>query len=383
MPTCDFCARSWPFTPTPPCALCLSRASHVRAATLNRRAKTRTPSRPASTPVPRVGCVADAGVYVPMLGEAILAHNAASSAAARLLLRGVLVGNGCIGYGVTGGCGLDSLDLFLTSLERKAAGIPRPALAGARSACNGELDAGLQPSGLSAACGAALAAVFEEVGTYNEYHYGSPCGGDGQGNWGAGTGFACGSGALSSYLSRRETQRALHVITGNEPAREWRAWDGDSPLYNITATDVQPSYRALLAAGVSTLIYNGLLDTAVPAAGAEKWVPRVAGQALSASRRPWAAPTAPNYTAGHVTVYASGLTFATVIGAGHLVPADMPVPAQAMVEAFLAARPLPPYEGPRCKRLWLGRGYGEFCSGGGVVNASSREHKEGVESKKE
>ncbi len=61
--------------------------------------------------------------------------------------------------------------------------------------------------------------------------------------------------------------------------------------------------------------------------------------------------------------YLSGqLRFATVLGAGHLVPAERPQSALALVTAALDSnRQLPPYTGPQCKRLWLGRGYGEFC----------------------
>ena len=130
---------------------------------------------------------------------------------------------------------------------------------------------------------------------------------------------------------------------------------------NITAADVQPSYRELLSANVSVLVYNGLRDTGVPAVGAEKWVPRVAGTALVEPRRKWGTPAQGGAFAGHVTAYASGLTFATVAGAGHLVPADRPVPALAMLSAFLQGEPLPAYQGAKCKRLWIGRGYGNFC----------------------
>jgi hypothetical protein len=33
----------------------------------------------------------------------------------------------------------------------------------------------------------------------------------------------------------------------------------------------------------------------------------------------------------------------------------------AVISAFLKAKSLPKYTGPKCKRLWLGRGYGDFC----------------------
>ena len=168
-----------------------------------------------------------------------------------------------------------------------------------------------------------------------------------------------------------------------------RCRDGDAPNYNITEADAQPVYRELLAANISTLIYSGLADTGVPDVGAERcdalivehghlcspllssdapsdrraccrWLPRVAGSSIRHARRKWGAPTDGRF-AGHVTEYESGLTFVTVSGAGHLVPADRPVASLAMMGAWLRGEALPAYRGKACKRLWLGRGYGEFC----------------------
>lgn len=122
----------------------------------------------------------------------------------------------------------------------------------------------------------------------------------------------------------------------------------------------QPVYRELLAAKVRMLIYSGLSDTGVPDVGAERWLPRVAGPRLLAPRRKWGTPPSGEF-AGHVTEYESGLTFVTVAGAGHLVPGDRPVAALSMIRSWVAAEPLPAYKGKPCKRLWLGRGYGNFC----------------------
>ena len=105
--------------------------------------------------------------------------------------------------------------------------------------------------------------LFEEVGEYNEYHWASPCGPDGQGNWGDGSAFACATNVLPKYLALPEVQVALNVIKSGETPLQWAEWDGDAPNYNITEADAQPVYRALLAANVSMLIYSGLADTGV------------------------------------------------------------------------------------------------------------------------
>jgi hypothetical protein len=301
-----------------------------------------------------------AGVYVPLLAQRVL-HDAALRAS-RVKLVGAAVGDGCIGFGVSGGCGLDALDVFVSVLERVSPVVSEDALGGVRASCStAELTTGRLPKELSTGCAAAMRDLFIEVGEYNQYHFGSPCGPDGQGNWGAGDAFACANGVLQAYLALPETQEALNVIRPGEAPLNWTAWDGDSPFYHITAADVQPAYRELLGAGVPMLIYSGLRDTGVPKVGAEKWLPRVGGGPPTSRRRKWGAPPKGEF-AGHVTEYAGGnLTFVTVAGAGHLVPADRPIASHTMLGAWLHGEQMPTYQGAPCKRLWLGRGYGDFC----------------------
>ena len=319
------------------------------------------------------------GIYVPVLAARVAAHNLVARDDARIALRGIAVGNGCVGYGVAGGCGLDALELFVTSLEQASPDADRATLAAARAACDGELDVGSAPEDLSDGCRSAVRAVFLEAAEFNTYHLASACGPDGQGNWGDGDGFACsgkptggGDGALQRYLGDAATQAALHALAdAGDAARAWRTWDGDSALYDITLADATPVYASLLAdeTNCSVLVYNGLRDAGVPHQGAQKWVPAVGG-ALVAPRRAWGTPP-DGVLAGHVTSFApardapSGggvLTYATVQGAGHLVPADRPATALAMISSFVRGEPLPPYEGVACKPLWTGRGYMDFCA---------------------
>merc|ERR1712217_372519 len=176
-----------------------------------------------------------------------------------------------------------------------------------------------------------------------------------------GEAFACGSsGALTSYMGTLEVQKALHAVPKNSTvATKWQMWDGDGSNYNITVADARAQYKQVLEAGVRTLIYNGLRDTALPFNGAENWT-REIGQRVSEPRRLWQSD---GNVAGHVVTYSNGLTFATINGAGHLVPADRPIPARTMVASFLNNKPLPVYTGDKCTRIWLGRGWGNFCEG--------------------
>ena len=152
------------------------------------------------------------GIYVPLLAQRVI-HDATLRAAG-VRLRAIAVGDGCIGYAVSGGCGSDALDVFVSVLERVAPGVSRSALAGVRAGCTAaELTSGRQPGELSAKCATALKRLFTEVGEYNEYHWASPCGPDGQGNWGDGSAFACATGVLPAYLAEPAAQRALNVIS--------------------------------------------------------------------------------------------------------------------------------------------------------------------------
>ena len=119
--------------------------------------------------------------------------------------------------------------LSTPSRVRLAPGVSREVLAGARAQCTAaELTSGKQPGELSATCAAAISDLFTEVGEYNEYHWASPCGPDGQGNWGDGSAFACATGVLPQYLALAATQVALGVIDHGEKPLAWTQWDGDA-----------------------------------------------------------------------------------------------------------------------------------------------------------
>jgi len=306
-----------------------------------------------------------AGVYVPLLAKQILEYNQrAASAGKEMALRGIGVGNGCVGFGVPGSCGSDSLETLIGYFERGAPGVDADKLAAARGTCGAQLRAGAQSAKeLSPACRGALKSVWLELGQYNVYDYASACGPSEQGNWGEGEAFACGSaGALQKYLARAEVQRALGVIPDapGAQARTWQQWDGMMPGYNISVSNVVSTYKELLEQRLRVFIYNGLRDTCVPTTGAQVWTAQIGGPVAEA-RRAWAAAGQP---VGHVLRYASGLSFATVDGAGHLVPADRPQAALALVQSLVRNEPLPAVPaapGGACTSVWMGRGYANLC----------------------
>jgi hypothetical protein len=53
-----------------------------------------------------------------MLASQVHNYNQAAAASDTIALKGVAIGNGCIGFDVDGGCGRDSLELFVATMEQ-------------------------------------------------------------------------------------------------------------------------------------------------------------------------------------------------------------------------------------------------------------------------
>jgi len=66
------------------------------------------------------------------------------------------------------------------------------------------------------------------------------------------------------------------------------------------------------------LKFSGDKDMSVPSLGTQGWI-----DAMNLTEtQEWRMYTLNNYTAGYVTEYANGFTYATVHEAGHMVPQD-------------------------------------------------------------
>ena len=101
-----------------------------------------------------------------------------------------------------------------------------------------------------------------------------------------------------------------------------------------------PLYPRLIAAGLRVWIFSGDVDGIVPTSGSRTWVE---GLKLKETEhwRAWLLPDGAfgPQVGGYVTTY-QGLTFATVRGAGHMVPYTQPARAAHLFEAFLNNAPL-------------------------------------------
>mmetsp|Transcript_281 Transcript_281/g.554 ORF Transcript_281/g.554 Transcript_281/m.554 type:complete len:478 (-) Transcript_281:348-1781(-) len=136
---------------------------------------------------------------------------------------------------------------------------------------------------------------------------------------------------LTDYLNRKDVQAAIHIATPGSV--EWGVCNDDiNAGYDINDVNapMMPLYKQLLAhGGLKILVYSGDDDSVCATAGAQLWIWGMAKEV-----KPWA----PWYTAGQVSGYAvefEGFKFATVHGAGHMVPATRPAQALHLFRDFL------------------------------------------------
>ena len=83
----------------------------------------------------------------------------------------------------------------------------------------------------------------------------------------------------------------------------------------------------------------------VPHTGSEAWTAWLGREHLGGTARGWAPwLTADRQVAGYAVHYRGGLVYATVRGAGHMVPESKPAEALEMVQRFLRRLSLHPPE---------------------------------------
>eukprot|EP00754_Rhynchopus_humris_P035152 Rhum_TRINITY_DN16719_c0_g1::Rhum_TRINITY_DN16719_c0_g1_i1::g.164193::m.164193/K16296/SCPL-I; serine carboxypeptidase-like clade I len=148
--------------------------------------------------------------------------------------------------------------------------------------------------------------------------------------------YPCGAQkAAAAWLNHDSVRKALHVPSeaffGHPFHLESQVlqYNGNRPhLLDIYPT-IAGAYRGL--------IYNGDFDGCVPYTGAEGWISSL-GWDVEEAWRPW---TFGGMTAGYTQSYKhNGFRFATVKGAGHMVPQYKAREAYHMFSAFINDKPL-------------------------------------------
>ncbi|TYZ66551.1 hypothetical protein PybrP1_011414, partial [[Pythium] brassicae (nom. inval.)] len=139
----------------------------------------------------------------------------------------------------------------------------------------------------------------------------------------------CAESYTQSYLNQAAVQKAIHVS-------EHVAWtDCNDAVSNVftRSNSSLPKYHNILGKGLKALIYSGDADSVVNFIGTERWIGED-GLKLHVTNK-WRAWFGPDkQLAGYVQDY-DGLTFKTIKGAGHMVPAVKPLHGLNMFECFL------------------------------------------------
>lgn len=102
-------------------------------------------------------------------------------------------------------------------------------------------------------------------------------------------------------------------------------------------------YQQLLRAGKRILVYSGDVDNCLPWTGSLQWVELLGASLMPQETwRPWTLAGGTR-VGGYVVQFGEHLQFATVRGAGHMVPEFRPVEAFVLIDRWLAGEPLPAY----------------------------------------
>lgn len=263
-----------------------------------------------------------AGIYVPSLAYQVVLAN---KAGANINLKGILVGNGCIGT-QAGICGGDNAAEFTINLPFLAghALIAPSQMTAINAACT-------DINNPSSACIKLVNQATNAIGNVNIYNILAPCINSGAEEENASAGknwrrpptkrelerLALGGpdgcidgGPLAAYLNQPSVKAALHVA----PGINWAVCSNNATFnYNPTEPDERVViYPTIVGAGIRTIIYNGDVDDCVPWLDNYYWTASMNYTVVN----PWHAWSVNNQVAGYAINYANGFTFLTVKGAG-------------------------------------------------------------------
>ena len=152
----------------------------------------------------------------------------------------------------------------------------------------------------------------------------------------------CIDNEVEIYMNRPDVQAALHAnSSGNTQPGPWVTC---TPRIDYSREDLLssmlPVYAQLLndykIEKIEMLIYSGDLDAIVPIIGTRRWI-QMLDLEVEEKWRPWRSST---LQVGGWTVKHEGLTFASVRGAGHMVPYTQPERAFYLFSQWVHGKPL-------------------------------------------
>jgi carboxypeptidase C (cathepsin A) len=269
-----------------------------------------------------------AGVYIPMLAREILNDQSSST---RNYLRGVAVGDACMGTDVLCGdkFGPWWYEQFMYGHGQISTKLHNELL----HVCGIEQ---LQYGVTADDCKQLLDQMDKEIGGYYGYNLYDECGAENilsadwrrpqtQKYWsnvrvpvgGALNDYPCGGvGAMTIWLNQTDVLKALHVPDG---AYFFLTDNGVGFNYTLTETNLMTFYHHLVHdTDVRVLIYNGDTDPSINVFVSQNWTSAMRLPETQAWR-PWTRD-GKQQMGGYVTRYEGGFDFLTIRGSGHMVP---------------------------------------------------------------
>jgi serine carboxypeptidase-like clade 2 len=149
----------------------------------------------------------------------------------------------------------------------------------------------------------------------------------------------CISNEVEIYMNRPDVQAAFNANSSEH--RQPGPWVTCTPHIAYSREDVLtsmlPIYDQLLSSGLEFLIYSGDVDAIVPIIGTRKWI-RKLNLEVEEKWRAWRSST--GQVAGWTVRHKKGLTFASVRGAGHMVPYTQAERAYHLFSRWVHGKPL-------------------------------------------
>ncbi|XP_058097312.1 serine carboxypeptidase-like 42 isoform X3 [Magnolia sinica] len=143
------------------------------------------------------------------------------------------------------------------------------------------------------------------------------------------------------YFNLPEVQHALHANRTNLLYK----WVHCTDLLNYNQTDgdaiMVPFLKRIIQHGIPVWIYSGDQDSVIPVTGSRRIIRELAHDLNFKITVPYGVWFHKGQVGGWATEYGNLLTFATVRGAGHMVPYAQPGRALLLFKSFISGKRLP------------------------------------------
>ncbi|XP_060217406.1 serine carboxypeptidase-like 40 isoform X1 [Lycium barbarum] len=147
----------------------------------------------------------------------------------------------------------------------------------------------------------------------------------------------CSDDYTTAYMNRPDVQKALHANVTNIKYATWQPCSDVLTNWTDSPSTVIPLLREFMANDIRVWIFSGDTDGRVPVTSTKKSI-KIMNLPTKTPWHPWFLN---EEVGGYTQVYKGDMTFVTVRGAGHQVPAYEAARALSLIMHFLAGTDLP------------------------------------------